>query len=416
MSGARRETDRAIELAVRTSYGRLIAILSARTGDVAAAEDALGDALAIALQQWPDRGLPANPDAWLVAVARRRLTDASRRRRVRTEHADAVAHELTSLASLASEDGALPDRRADLLFACAHPAIDRTLHTPLMLQAVLGLDAAIVAGAFLTAPAAMAQRLVRAKRKLRDAGARFAIPEPHERPARLGAVLEAIYAAYGAGWDHVHGGDPRQAQLALEAIWLGRVIVAALPGEPEAIGLLALMLYCESRRDARRDLEGRYVALGEQDTSRWSYGMIAEAEQLLTRAAGCGAPGRFQIEAAIQSAHLAPRFGRPADWEAIVTLYNALATHISSVGAQVSRAAAIAQARGAPAGLAAAEAIDSASVATYQPWWALRAHLLATLQRAGGAISAYDRAIGLTQDPAVRDFLVRERSRLAVPQ
>jgi DNA-directed RNA polymerase specialized sigma24 family protein len=278
---------RAIELAARTSYGRLVAVLAARSRDVAAAEDALGDAFAAALAQWPEVGVPASPEGWLVAAARRRLADGRRRTAVREAAADEIAYAASFLARDAASVGAsdpFPDRRLGLLFACAHPAVDPGVRTPLMLQVVLGLDAREIASAFLESPAATAQRLVRAKRKLRDAGVPFAVPEREELAPRLTAVLEAIYAAFGAGWDAVVGGDPgggddargreppparpipadgmsaaaaadgsmraaHRADLADEAIWLGRLVVDALPEEPEPRGLLALMLYCHARRD-----------------------------------------------------------------------------------------------------------------------------------------------------------------------
>jgi RNA polymerase sigma-70 factor (ECF subfamily) len=410
------EVSRAVERAARESYGRLVAILAARTRDVAAAEDALGDAFAAALARWPAQGVPERPEAWLVAAARRRLLDGRRRTRVRDAAEPALAHAADDAAQSAAldavdalESDALPDRRLALLFACAHPAIDPAVRTPLMLQAVLGLDAAAVAAAFLTAPAAMAQRLVRAKRKLRDAGVPFAVPERAELAPRLEAVLEAIYGAFGAGWDAVAGGDAQRADLADEAIWLGRLVVDALPDEPEARGLLALMLYCHARRAARHDRDGAYVPLSAQDAARWDAALVGEAEALLSAAARALRPGRFQLEAALQSAHLAPAYGRARDWGAIAALYDALARHAPTVGVLVGRAAAIGEARGAAAGLDAADAIVGDGVDGYQPWWALRAHLLARAGRAAEARAAYGRAAGMTADASVRAFLLARR-------
>lgn len=397
---------RAVEWAARTSYGRLVAIVASRTRDIAAAEDALGDAFAAALAQWPTSGVPDNPDAWLVATARRRLADGRRRVAVRERAADAIRYAAEAVENVHPDSsGGLPDRRVDLLFACAHPAIDATLHTPLMLQAVLGLDAAVVARAFLASPAAMAQRLVRAKAKLRDAGVRFAVPEPEERASRVAAVLEAVYAAFGTAWSALDGAD-EHVDLAEEAIWLGRVLAAALPDDPEALGLLALMLYCHARRGARHDASGAYVPLDRQRAADWDAGMIAEAESLLMRAASLLRPGRFQTEAAIQSAHLAPAYGRPIDWHAIVALYDALLGFAPTVAAQVARVAAVGAAHGADAGLAAADRLDGAAVATYQPWWALRAHLLAARGHVPAAREAYARAAGLTEGEAARAFLL----------
>ena len=279
------DVHRTIEVVARESYGRLIAFLSARLRDVTAAEDALGDAFLAALTTWPRDGLPQKPEAWLLTAARNRLIDRARHDR-RLQSASAAALELiTAKTEEALPDGEFPDERLTLMFVCAHPAIDPAVHTPLMLQTVLGLDAAAIARAFLVSPAAMGQRLVRAKAKIRDAGIAFEVPDEAELPERLDAVLEAIYAAYGSGWDDAAGADPRARGLADEAIWLARVVVQRLPEEPEARGLLALILHCESRRPARRAPDGRYVPLSEQDPELWSKPMIVEAEQVLVVAA-----------------------------------------------------------------------------------------------------------------------------------
>jgi len=236
---------------------------------VAAAEDALGDALLAALEAWPRVGVPDKPEAWLVAAARRKLVDAARHAKVAASAAPALEI-VVERAQREVIDAVFPDERLKLLFVCAHPAIDEAARTPLMLQTVLGLDAATIASAFLVAPATMSQRLVRVKAKIRDAGIRFEIPESQELPSRVDAVLEAIYAAYGSGWEDVAGADPRRRGLAEEAIWLGRLVARLLPDEPEALGLLALMLHCEARRPARRDPAGAYVPLGRQDVALWS--------------------------------------------------------------------------------------------------------------------------------------------------
>ena len=403
MSEPRQAAHDAAALAARAAYGRLVAWLAARWRDVAAAEDALGDALVAALETWPRDGVPDKPEAWLYTTARRRLLDAARRASVRAEAGPdlKVLMDDTDVA----RDGLFPDERLKLLFVCAHPAIDEAVRTPLMLQAVLGLDAARIAAAFLVAPATMGQRLVRAKAKIRDAGIRFDVPEARELRPRLDAVLEAIYAAYGTGWDDGAGADPRRSGLAEEAVWLGRLITRLLPDEPEALGLLALMLHCEARRAARRDVAGRYVPLSAQDTARWSEPMIEEAEATLAAAAEHGAPGRFQLEAAIQSAHAQRAVRGRTDWDAIALLYEGLLRIAPTLGARVGHAAALAEAKGADAGLAALAAIPAEAVATYQPYWALRAHLLAALARAGEARDSYARAIGLSEDPAVREFL-----------
>jgi RNA polymerase sigma factor (sigma-70 family) len=392
------EVNRAVEQAARESYSRLVAFLAARSGDMAAAEDALSDAFLAALKHWPRTGVPERPEAWLLTAARRKLIDASRHARV---HAEAVPDLLavTTEAQNLTDNDMFPDERLKLLFICAHPAIDPAARTPLMLQTVLRLDAVRIASAFLVKPSAMGQRLSRAKAKIRDAGIRFAIPEAKDLPERLDAVLEAIYAAYGRDWDDV-------TRLASEALDLGRVLLRLMPAEPEVEGLLALMLHCEARRDARRSPEGGYVPLSEQDVARWSEPMIEEAEQHLAAAARAGRMGRFQLEAAIQSVHAQRARTGQTDWEAVALLYEGLVRLAPTIGALVGRAAAVAEARGAPAGWALLHAIPTEAVNTYQPYWALEAHLLKRMQRFEAAREAYSRAIGLCEDQAMRDFLV----------
>ncbi len=394
-------------MAARTSYGRLVAYLAASWRDVAAAEDALAEALVSALETWPRVGVPDNPDAWLLAAARRRLIDAARHAKVA-----AAATSALELLDQGRRDGvsdlAFPDERLKLLFVCAHPAIDEVARTPLMLQTVLGLDAARIASAFLVAPATMSQRLVRVKAKIRDAGIRFEVPDSRQLPSRVDAVLDAIYAAYGSGWEDGSGSDPRRRGLAEEAIWLGRLVANLLPHEPEALGLLALMLHCEARHEARRDSAGRYVPLDRQDVALWSRPMIDEAEDILADASDAGRPGRFQLEAAIQSAHARRAVTGRTDWDAIALLYEGLLLCAPTTGAWIGHAAALAQARGAESALTTLDAIPLASVASYQPYWALRAHLLKRLGRADEARQAFARAIGLSEDGAVREFLAGE--------
>jgi len=399
----------AVEATARSSYGRLLAYLCSATRDVAGAEDALGEALVSALSSWPIDGVPRQPEAWLLTAARRRLIDRARRRRVQEKHQEPLRRLLAGSAATAADAEAFPDRRVELLFVCAHPAIDPSLHTPLMLQTVLGLDAARIAQAFLVPPATMGQRLVRAKRKIRAAGMRFEIPPPHELPARLEAVLEAIYAAYGIGRDEAAGIDPHAENLADEALWLARVVRERMPGEPEVLGLLALMLFCDARRAARRAPDGRYVPLSEQDPAAWSMDAIREAETVLGAASRRGRPGRFQLEAAIQSVHAERAQNGRTDWAAIVLFYDHLVRLAPTLGARVARAAAVTEAHGPADGLAALDGIEHALAAAYQPYWAVRAHLLRRLGRSAEATEAYDRAIGLALDPATRRFLLARR-------
>ncbi len=394
--------QRSAERAARDSFGRLVAYLAWRWRDIAAAEDALAEAFRTALETWPARGVPDNPDAWLLTAARRNLLHAARHARVRDDPAVQIL-----LAEDRVEDAPplIPDERLRLLFICAHPAIDAAARTPLMLQTVLGLDAARIASAFLVSPATMGQRLVRAKAKIRDAGIAFEAPERAELPERLDAVLEAIYAAYGSGWEDVAGADPRRRGLAEEAIWLARVAVGLLPDEPEARGLLALMLHCEARRDARRTADGRFVPLSAQSVGLWSAPMIEEAEHELALAARAGQLGHFQLEAAIQSAHAQRVRTGETPWEGIALLYEALAALSPTTGVLVGRAAAVAEVRGARAGLTLLNALLPDTVRNYQPHWVLQAHLLKRLGRHDEAAAATARAIGLTEDPVVRAFL-----------
>src|SRR5262245_34299138 len=370
---------RTVEAVARESYGRLLAYLSARMRDVTAAEDALGDAFVAALSTWPRDGLPQKPEAWLLTAARNRLIDRARHDQ-RMQTASALALELISeKPDESSAAESFPDERLKLMFVCAHPAIDPAVHTPLMLQTVLGLDAAAIARAFLVSPTTMGQRLVRAKAKIRDAGIAFEVPEEPELPHRLDAVLEAIYAAYGSGWEDAAGADPRARGLADEAIWLARVLVQRLPEEPEARGLLALILHCESRRPARRSPDGEYVPLSEQDPGLWSRPMIDEAEHQLAAAARQSRPGRFQIEAAIQSVHAERAHTERTDWQVIRSFYEHLARLAPTLGARVGRAAAVSEVQGPAAGLALLDDIQPTIVSAYQPYWAVRAHLLERL-------------------------------------
>ncbi|WIG54394.1 MAG: RNA polymerase ECF-type sigma factor [Rhodanobacteraceae bacterium] len=401
---------RAVERAARDSRARLVAFLAARSHDVAAAEDALSEAFRSALETWPRDGVPDKPEAWLLTAARRRLIDAARHDQV---HAQATPELVAALddAQVFTNDHEheFPDERLKLLFVCAHPAIDAAARTPLMLQTVLGLDAARIASAFLVKPSAMGQRLARVKTKIRDAGIAFEIPRGDQLPERLDAVLEAIYAAYGSGWDDIAGADPRRKGLAQEALELGALLVRLLPDEPEALGLSALMLYCESRRGARRDPHDEYVPLSEQDVALWSMPMIGQADRLLRQAERMGRIGRFQLEAAIQSVHAQRARTGGTDWESIALLYEGLVRIAPSIGALVGRAAAVAQARDPQTGWTLLQQIPANAIANYQPYWALAAHLLECMHRTGEARAARERAVGLCEDAAMRTFLLRQQ-------
>jgi len=401
-------THRTIERVARESYGRLVAYLSSNTRDVASAEDALSNALVAALTTWPRDGVPQNPEAWLLTAARHSFIDHVRHLQVAeaSEPTLLLLREQSQEMTLSPE---FPDERLKLLFVCAHPAIDPAMHTPLMLQTVLGMDAVRIAHAFLISPTTMGQRLVRAKTKIRDGGIRFEVPQERELPQRLDAVLEAIYAAFGIGWDDMAGVDQRGRDLAEESIWLARVLLRLMPREAEVRGLLALMLHCEARRTARRGQDGRYIPLSEQDAQQWSLPLIEEAERLLAETATFGRAGRFQLEAAIQSVHAERARSGRTEWAAIMLFYEQLIRISPTLGTQTGYAAAVGESKGPEAGLAVLDGIELEAVSGYQPYWAVRAHLLQRLGRTPAAKDAYDRAIGLTEDPAVKEFLLQRR-------
>ena len=402
----------AAEAAARRSYGKLVAFLAARTRDVAAAEDALSAAFESALRDWPANGVPTSPEGWLLTAARRQLIDAARRHKTR----DNAVPDLLLLADVSTDDATpriVPDDRLLLMFACAHPAIEAGVRAPLILQTVLGFDAATIASAFLIAPATMGQRLVRAKAKIKQAGIPFRLPEHDDLPQRLATVLDAIYATFTEGWSDPAGTEARRRNLADEGIWLGHLVTVLMPDEPEALGLLALMLHAQARRGARRDAHGRYVPLDAQDPAQWDGGLIDDAEVLLRRASRLGPIGRYQLEAAVQSAHVIRRRTGRADWVAIAQLYDALLALTASPVVAVNRAVAVAETRGAAAGLAALDELaGDPRLADYQPYWAARAGLLARLPDLLQADAAYQRAIGLEADPAVRRFLQTRRDTL----
>ena len=398
-------TDAAIEAVARNAYGRLVAYLAARSGDVAGAEDALSDAFGAALQRWPADGVPQKPEAWLLHAARNRLIDAARHAQVRKK-----SEPLLQLASEAEEvmtmHPTFPDERLKLLFVCAHPAIDLAVRTPLMLQTVLGLAAARIASAFLVSPAAMDRRLVRAKTKIREAGIPFRVPDPAEWDERVVYVLDAIYSAYTAGWESAIDEGSTHHALAGEAIALGRTLVQLMPNEPEAHGLLALMLHCEARRAARYAREGEFVPLDQQDPALWSRPTIDEAEKHLRVASAFKRMGRYQLEAAIQSIHAHRAVTGVIDWKEIALLYEGLVRLAPTIGAQVGRAVAFAESGDVSAGLIALDAIPASRTANYQPWWAARAHLLRRLGRQAEACGAFERAASLTDDSALRAYLL----------
>ncbi len=406
--------EAAIEQAVRLSYGRLVAYLASISGDIAAAEDALSDAFEAAIRTWPQRGVPDRPESWLVTVARRSLIDAARRR----ETAARALPEIARLNEDYRDDGladtdAVPDKRLELLFACAHPAVDESMRSPLMLQAVLGLDAARIASAFLVSPSTMGQRLVRVKTKVRQAQIPFTLPSLNEIPDRVGSVLDAVYVAYGTGWEDGDGpgratGAEQWNGLYPEAIRLATVLTDLLLDNAEAHGLLAMMLHSGARADARRSPEGKFVPLDQQDVARWSGARMRMAEEHLAIALRLGQIGPYQLMAAIQSVHNLRAVTGQTDWAAIAELYNGLVAMTPTIGGFVARAKARSHTEGPVAALALLDELPEARIASYQPYWVVRAHCLLETGDKVSAATAASRAIGLTGDSPTRRHLYRQ--------
>lgn len=373
--------------------------------DVAAAEDAMSEALTKALERWPREGVPDAPEAWLLTVAKRELLQTARRQRL---HDSPEVQALLDSEEQEAPVFEIPDTRLKLTFVCAHPAIDASIRTPLMLQTVLGIEAKQLATCMLVSPTAMAQRLVRAKQKIRDAGLRFEEPEVDDLPERLHAVLEAVYAAYGLGWEAVDGGQAEIEGLRQEALFLGELLCRLLPNSAEAKGLLALMLFCQARQNARFDASGGLIALQLQNTALWEHALLDQAEAVLAQAAQLAQNGPFQIEAAIQSAHCQRRHTSQVPWRAIDMLYEHLNRQWPTCGAQVAQAVALANCQELETAAQMLAALDPEAMRNYQPYWVAMAHVHKLAGKPIDAQTHLLRAIGLSSAPSAKAYLMQQ--------
>ena len=397
------EIEKVIEKIMKASYGKLLSALCSYSRDLEACEDALASAFSQALDSWPGGPIPTNPEGWVFLAAKNKLMDQKRKENRKHEN-KATLVQLEEERSF-QENLDFKDHRLKLMFVCSHPSIDESVRTPLMLQTVLGLDSAAIASAFLSSPAAMMKKLVRAKQKIKLAGIAFEVPDINSLSERTEFVTEAIFAAYGKSWDSLGSINSNLTDLNEEALYLSKILVELLPDVPEAKGLLAFILFCESRKSARRSSLGEYIPLDEQNVNIWNQTFISEAENLLQDAFSKVHLGRFQLEAAIQSAHIARVKFKINNWPAILKLYDGLLSIAPTTGAIIGRANAFSEVQGPDLGLEALKKLPAEITQNYQPYWALKASLLSKLGKSSEAKIAFDIAIGLSQDEAVKNFL-----------